>query len=463
VLLARDGLLPYRDYPYFHMPNLVWVYAALFQLTNQYLLMARLFSALCACGLLALVAFVTYRLAPAPSTRRVALACGAVALLMTNPLFTYTAGLAWNHDVAVLLASAGLVVCVYGLAARSHISLMLASGLLLGLATGTRLSFASEVAPLVAAIALVPGLESRRRMRLAGVFFGGIGLGLLPALALLIATPAQFVFGNLTYVELNTAYREQTGFELAMNFPTKIEYVARSVADQPGNLLLGVLFLLLVVPRLRWRPAAHSVTSLGVWLTTLAVPFALASALAPTPSFYQYFYSVVPLLVLAIVLALADSGWPVHRTGMSGGLIAVAVGLSTIYALPAYSRIATPASGWPAMSTHALAEDVGRAVKGGRVLTLAPLAVEGGGARTYPQLATGPFAWRVAGGVPTDRRKAFGVLAEDDLAVDLRADPPAGVLVGFEGDLEAPLIAYARGNNYRERQLPNGITLWVKP
>src|SRR5207248_10562117 len=30
VLLARDGLLPYRDYPYFHMPYLIAVYAALF-------------------------------------------------------------------------------------------------------------------------------------------------------------------------------------------------------------------------------------------------------------------------------------------------------------------------------------------------------------------------------------------------------------------------------------------------
>ena len=44
VLLAQDGLLPYRDFPYFHMPNLALVYAALFRLTDYYLLAARIFS-----------------------------------------------------------------------------------------------------------------------------------------------------------------------------------------------------------------------------------------------------------------------------------------------------------------------------------------------------------------------------------------------------------------------------------
>jgi hypothetical protein len=30
VLLLREGLLPYRDYPFFHTPNLVFVFAPLF-------------------------------------------------------------------------------------------------------------------------------------------------------------------------------------------------------------------------------------------------------------------------------------------------------------------------------------------------------------------------------------------------------------------------------------------------
>ncbi|RIK26721.1 MAG: hypothetical protein DCC55_39800 [Chloroflexi bacterium] len=57
VLLARDGLLPYKDYAYFHVPLLVFVYALLFQETSYYLLAARSFSALCS-GLLLVSLFL---------------------------------------------------------------------------------------------------------------------------------------------------------------------------------------------------------------------------------------------------------------------------------------------------------------------------------------------------------------------------------------------------------------------
>src|SRR5260221_5180550 len=44
ALLARRGLWPYRDYAYFHMPNLVIVNAILFRMSDHLLLMSRLVS-----------------------------------------------------------------------------------------------------------------------------------------------------------------------------------------------------------------------------------------------------------------------------------------------------------------------------------------------------------------------------------------------------------------------------------
>ena len=49
TLLARHGLLPYRDYPYFHVPYLVFVDAGLFRITPYLLLAAQFFSALSVC------------------------------------------------------------------------------------------------------------------------------------------------------------------------------------------------------------------------------------------------------------------------------------------------------------------------------------------------------------------------------------------------------------------------------
>src|SRR4028119_1549883 len=47
ALLLREGALPYVDYPYFHVPNLAFVYAALFAASDHLLLAARSFNVLC--------------------------------------------------------------------------------------------------------------------------------------------------------------------------------------------------------------------------------------------------------------------------------------------------------------------------------------------------------------------------------------------------------------------------------
>ncbi|MDQ6625362.1 MAG: hypothetical protein M3Y69_04350, partial [Verrucomicrobiota bacterium] len=55
ALLAREGYLPYIDYPYFHLPNLVFVYAALFRTNGFLLLTARSFNIACSWLLIVLV------------------------------------------------------------------------------------------------------------------------------------------------------------------------------------------------------------------------------------------------------------------------------------------------------------------------------------------------------------------------------------------------------------------------
>lgn len=47
-LLANDFLIPYRDYPYFHLLYLVFTYATLFKFTTYILLAARICSVVCA-------------------------------------------------------------------------------------------------------------------------------------------------------------------------------------------------------------------------------------------------------------------------------------------------------------------------------------------------------------------------------------------------------------------------------
>src|SRR5438105_3710278 len=62
VMLSRRSLLPYRDYPHFHMPYLVAVYALLFKLSDHLLLTARLFSSACGFLIVLLVGSIAWKL-----------------------------------------------------------------------------------------------------------------------------------------------------------------------------------------------------------------------------------------------------------------------------------------------------------------------------------------------------------------------------------------------------------------
>ena len=41
ALIAREGLLPYMDFPHFHTPYLAFIYAALFRVTDHLLILGQ--------------------------------------------------------------------------------------------------------------------------------------------------------------------------------------------------------------------------------------------------------------------------------------------------------------------------------------------------------------------------------------------------------------------------------------
>src|SRR6202040_1003479 len=103
-MVARHGLQPYRDFAYFHMPNLVYVYVPFF-FTHHPFLAARLFNALCGFGL-CLTVFLVSRLLfrpLGPLTATMISAAGTV-LLPNNMVFQIASSRVWNHASATLCA-----------------------------------------------------------------------------------------------------------------------------------------------------------------------------------------------------------------------------------------------------------------------------------------------------------------------------------------------------------------------
>ncbi len=463
ALLADRLLLPYRDEPYFHTPLLTFVNAALFKLVGVHLLAARLWSSASALAMLALVFGTAMRLlGELPPVRRVSLAAAAVLLVLASPLFAFTSGYAWNHDFAVLLAVGAALALLRGVEGRPDARSVFAAGALLALAAGVRLSMAPLAAPFLAAALLSGAPGQRRRLRLGAACLAGLAAGALPTLILFALAPAQFLFGNFRYPELNTQFRLQTGYPEAMSAADKLAFLGSHVISQPAVLALLALFLATALLALvRGRP--RRVDRLRVGFVLALLPFLLAGALAPTPSFIQYFYVFVPFIVLGFVFGLAalarERGIGLPLVGLL--VVAIALGgLGSIEDDGRAVRLATGRTPEP-IAVGRVGAAVASVVGHGPVLTLSPAYALEGGVAVYPSFVTGPFAWRTASLLTPRERAQFGLVAPDDLARALTEAPPVGVLVGLEGGQDAALVDYARARGYRAFGMPEGLTLWA--
>ncbi len=133
-LLQTKGLLPHIDYAYFHLLNLIFIYATLFKFTEHLVFGARLFSVACSVLLLGILFWYVSGLFSIRSClSRFLLGCASVVLLVTDPLFIKTCGRIWNHDLSTLLVITAFVFHVRA-SKKKHIAMCVAfSGILLGL------------------------------------------------------------------------------------------------------------------------------------------------------------------------------------------------------------------------------------------------------------------------------------------------------------------------------------------
>ncbi len=505
ALIARDGLVPYRDFAFFHVPLLVYVYALLYTLFDSLLLSSRLLSIFFGWLSVVLVfVFAWQRARTDVSWSRWRFSALAALWMAALPLFTYTSGRAWNHDLPLFLMLLAVIVHGEACVSRRNVVWFLLSGLLIGLATATRLSFALTVAPFLLLIWLAPARSMRERMVGTILFSAGGLLGLASVLASFFRAPQAFLFGNLDYVGLNTRFFQQTvasdaatetgtglvsGYQLLVE---KLLYAGAMLVEQPTSLITLVALAVSLWPLrrlIRRRPMANGTVStdknseantalrLRLTFVLLLMFFALIGAFGATPSQPQYFYPLFPLALLGIVDAF--SAWP--SSLRAGGIYAYFLGglAAVLVAIPVYApglALLNQPDQWLPTKAHCygrFVEDLvsapgvtGGASTAGNVLTLAPLYALEGGASIYPEFATGPFAWRVSPLVSDLDRARFHIVGLEELSTLVESDPPRAILTGVEdddADEEVALIAYAEDEAYMPVNLPDESILWLSP
>ena len=505
TLIARDGLTPYRDFAFFHVPLQVYAYALLYSLFDALLLSSRLFSTFF--GWLSVVLIFAFAWQHRPgeiSWARWRFAALAALWMTALPLFSYTSGRAWNHDLPTFLMLLAVIIHGAACSQRRSKGWFVLSGLFIGLATATRLSFALIAFPFGLLIWLTPAKSIGKRLGETVLFGAGALIGLLPALLPFIRSPQAFLFGNLEYVRLNTRFFQQTDLSTvasdggsalattALSFGEKLAYFGALLVEEPTS-LITLLALIVSLWPLRWLVQRSPIeqrdisgdgstdelaalrTRLGFVLVLML--FALIGAFGATPSQPQYFYPLFPLALLGLIDAF--SAWPAALR--SGGIYAYTLGglAAILVAIPIYApglTLLTRPGDWLPSKTAGYGQMIwdlakgnnvaGSEVAAGKILTLAPLYALEGGNDIYPEFSTGPFAWRVAPLVPDVNRNRFHIVGPDDLPALLASDPPRAILTGVENDdadEEGTLIAYAMQNGFVPVTLPDESILWLSP
>jgi 4-amino-4-deoxy-L-arabinose transferase-like glycosyltransferase len=463
AVLVDDGCFPYHDFPYFHMPTLVYAYALFLGGFSHKLLVIRLFSTLCgAATVLLLFSLAWSALRGISAGQRWCLAGGVTLIFFCSRLFTYTTGLGWNHDTAVLCTLGAFVFQIRGLR-RGNLWAFAAAGVLVGLAMGIRLSFGLIFIPFGLSL-FVGKSPMHRRQRLAGLVVAAAcaALALLPAWVHMVLDSERFLFGNLRYQPLFAS-----AYPAEATFSAKLKHTLSTFVADPGNAALSGLFLLTMGYQF-WRLRAWQ-SPVGNELRLLAglLPCLGLGALAPTPTQGQYFYLLLPFMTLAIIYVISCqcSDLPaMKRWSRALAGIAVAVGLVNLprWYCRAVIELPTPHS-WTTMKVH----EIGQWIKhncpaDARVLTIEPIFPLEGGMKFDVDYAVGPFAIMLGPRLSAEQRSRLQISWGPELERKLAIRPPDAIF-GAHGTGIVPMFVRLAGEKrYRRVATPDQkFELWV--
>jgi hypothetical protein len=295
-----------------------------------------------------------------------------------------------------------------------------------------------------------------------------VTVALAPAIALMMTVPAQFFFGNLEYVRLNTLFYIDSEPARVGPFQDSLR-VFTAFASDPGNAALAGFFLYAIGYRF-WRAKAwRGPHATDVMLPLAVLPFLLIGVLGPTPFQYQYAYMLLPFMTLAVVGMIAvDAGDPVMRRRWlrAVGVWAVIAGITGVprWYWPVIYLPSPPR--WTPVRVHEAGEWVrANTPAGGRVLTIDPLVPLEGGVKVYPEFAVGRFVNHVARYMSPEDRDRFQMTWSEELGRVLAKRPPDAIFVDSRVLFLAPAFQeYAEAHGFRRLDHPTGgYILWTRP
>lgn len=446
--LTSKGLLPYRDYAYLQTPLQPFVFAPLqWPFAGHLLIATRLTNALLGAATMALVFGTARRMGSSSGA-----ALAAAAMLAVCEPFTWSVGVARNDMLPAVLMMLGLFAIAKGESAPR----MIGAGVALGLAAGTKISYALPAATMFLAL-----LWTRNARERAGAiwFAAGVVLGLVPTLILILIAPRQFLAEAIVFPALGPEqYYTEIGKAWRLG-PNRFFRLLVAAAIGPA-LIAGIEVI------------SHSWGEPNRWLgdrrrrIMLAAAFGgLVSAALNRP--FQIFY-LLPALPPLFVLAALLLGEGERRPAWAKGAWALSV-VAGFVPVAAWAVNSVSAGIVPALDAQRRADALGAELRehriAGPIATLAGQFVPDAKAEIDPRFAAGPFLYRTQQFISTEQARDWRIVTRDQ-AGPLWEQPPAAIVTGDYPDVqpaqEIELAGQARALGYRPAATADGLIIWTR-
>jgi hypothetical protein len=455
VLIGKGSL--YSDFGFTHLPNLPLLLHAAFTFgaVDHLLLVGRLvtfgFWLLAAVGL----ALIGTHIAKSAT-----MGAFAVLLLLTSTLLLDQTGMLVSNNFAPIpFAVFGFYFFVSGLQGEAPSPGRIAlGGFCLAFAAGLKANYVFVIPPFALLALLLPKTLpfSRRLISVAAPLAIGGVIGALPTLYFIAVAPESFfalVYGyhtgpHIAYWRLN----DDPAHPAVMALSDKLRF-AHLLWLSGSSIVLALVALGLALLAMRRSDGAGRVLRWPILLALGLAALGVAVSILPTPAFPQYFAPPLAFMIIFATLcygALDASARDAARPFLyaAGAILLVTAGPKLFGDLP---KLASPGQ-WTGNRVHQVAERIREQLDGragaAKLATLSPIYALEGGLDVYRELAGGPFIYRVASLVPEPDRKRYQATGPESLSRLLDRDPPAGILVGFEGKLDDRLVQYAQSRGY---------------
>lgn len=462
VLVSQNKVL-YRDFAYLQMPYLPLLYGGLYQLLgidSHYYLAGKLVSFLALAGSAWVLFLITRRVLGESN-----IASGLAALFLLNMSIVGPAREVSNYILPVFLSF--LAVFLFESAHQQPNKqplLMMLAGLMLAFAVGVKLTYAAIVFPFLAVIGLQMLLNSKLFLTTIARQFlpllAGLWIGLLPIAGFIIRDPAVFIFNNWGYHTINTQWRFLTGYTGTMSLSSKLIFAGETFLKTDNLILLSGVTLGVAFSLLDFRRTKK--ISMGLVLALFLFITGILTALAPTPSFSQYY--TIPISFLFILLVYSwgvkiNGTFRPQRMAILFMVLASLVNVGMAY-IESISDLRYREK-WSALYIHDVSTKIRKVLHQkdagmvSKVATLSPLFAVEAGLPIYPELASGPFLYRVGDLLTAEQRNYLIASSPNTIKLLFETDPPIAILTSFYGELERPLVEFALQNGYKEIELPN--------